>query len=104
MTGPSDPDRRQFFRRFAGEVVRSAVSVVGAVEELRGRSAAEAASLFREEPQPGDAPGVGPGGGGAPGCSPTAVAVAESPPRVGSDGQVIREPAIEPAPEEARGF
>jgi len=104
MTGPSDPDRRQFFRRFAGEGVRSAVSVVGAVEELRGRSAAEAASLFREEPQPGDAPGVGPGGGGAPGGSPTAVAVAESPPRVGSDGQVIREPAIEPAPEEARGF
>jgi methylthioribose-1-phosphate isomerase len=43
--GP-DPTRRQFFRRFAGEVVTSAAQVVGAVTELRDRSAAEAAVLL----------------------------------------------------------
>ena len=64
MTGPADPDRRQFFRRFAGDVVRGAASVVGAVEELRDRSAAEASSLLRDEPdiepdtQPDAQPGV----------------------------------------------
>jgi methylthioribose-1-phosphate isomerase len=41
-----DPTRRQFFRRFAGEVVTSAAQVVGAVTELRDRSAAEAAALL----------------------------------------------------------
>jgi methylthioribose-1-phosphate isomerase len=41
-----DPTRRQFFRRFAGEVVTSAAQVVGAVTELRDRSAAEAAGLL----------------------------------------------------------
>ncbi|HLX33909.1 MAG TPA: S-methyl-5-thioribose-1-phosphate isomerase [Candidatus Limnocylindrales bacterium] len=50
MTDPTDPDRRQFFRRFAGEVVRSAASVAGAVGELRERSTAEAASLLRGDP------------------------------------------------------
>jgi methylthioribose-1-phosphate isomerase len=43
--GP-DPTRRQFFRRFAGDVVTSAAQVVGAVTELRDRSAAEAAALL----------------------------------------------------------
>jgi methylthioribose-1-phosphate isomerase len=42
----ADPTRRQFFRRFAGEVVTSAAQVVGAVTELRDRSAAEAAALL----------------------------------------------------------
>jgi methylthioribose-1-phosphate isomerase len=44
-----DPTRRQFFRRFAGEVVTSAAQVVGAVTELRDRSAAEAAALLDPE-------------------------------------------------------
>jgi methylthioribose-1-phosphate isomerase len=51
-TGPSAeaaPSRRQFFRRFAGEVVTSAAQVVGAVTELRDRSAAEAAALLDPE-------------------------------------------------------
>jgi methylthioribose-1-phosphate isomerase len=45
-TAPVDPSRRQFFRRFAGEVMTSAASVVGAVTELRDRSAAEASVLL----------------------------------------------------------
>jgi methylthioribose-1-phosphate isomerase len=44
--GMADPSRRQFFRRFAGEVVTSAAQVVGAVTELRDRSATEAAALL----------------------------------------------------------
>ncbi|HEX8024759.1 MAG TPA: S-methyl-5-thioribose-1-phosphate isomerase [Candidatus Limnocylindrales bacterium] len=91
MTGASDPDRRQFFRRFAGEVVRSAVSVVATVEELRERSAAEAAGLFREEPEPDS-------GGVATAAPPEDSSPAG--PRVGSDGHVIRDPE----PGEARGF
>jgi len=84
LTGPSDPDRRQFFRRFAGEVVRSAVSVVGAVEELRERSAAEAASLLREDPETDVAAATGT-------LPATAIATAEPPVR-------------QPEPGEARGF
>ncbi|MFL5668240.1 MAG: hypothetical protein ACJ77U_02535, partial [Chloroflexota bacterium] len=42
----ADPSRRQFFRRFAGEVATSAAQVVGVVTELRDRSAAEAAALL----------------------------------------------------------
>jgi methylthioribose-1-phosphate isomerase len=45
---PVDPSRRQFFRRFAGELVTSAATVVGAVTELRDRSAAEASVLLGE--------------------------------------------------------
>ncbi len=41
-----DPDRRQFFRRFAGELITGAGQVVGAVTELRDRSAAEASVLL----------------------------------------------------------
>ena len=45
--GPAfDPDRRQFFRRFAGELITGAGTVVGAVTELRDRSAAEASALL----------------------------------------------------------
>ena len=56
---PVDPDRRQFFRRFAGEMLSSAAQVVGAVTELRDRSAAEASSLLGQPPRPT-------GGNGAP--------------------------------------
>jgi methylthioribose-1-phosphate isomerase len=45
---PADPSRRQFFRRFAGDVVTSAAQVVGVVSELRDRSAAEASALLGE--------------------------------------------------------
>jgi methylthioribose-1-phosphate isomerase len=41
-----DAERRQFFRRFAGEIISSAGNVVGAVTELRDRSAAEASALL----------------------------------------------------------
>ena len=44
----ADPTRRQFFRRFAGDLVTSAAQVVGAVTELRDRSAAEASVLLGE--------------------------------------------------------
>ena len=43
-----DPTRRQFFRRFAGDMLTSAAQVVGAVTDLRNRSAAEAAVLLGE--------------------------------------------------------
>jgi methylthioribose-1-phosphate isomerase len=43
-----DPTRRQFFRRFAGDMLTSAAQVVGAVTDLRDRSAAEAAVLLGE--------------------------------------------------------
>jgi methylthioribose-1-phosphate isomerase len=45
--GPGfDTDRRQFFRRFAGELLTGAGQVVGVVTELRDRSAAEASALL----------------------------------------------------------
>ncbi|MEO5704790.1 MAG: S-methyl-5-thioribose-1-phosphate isomerase [Candidatus Limnocylindrales bacterium] len=47
-TEVADPSRRQFFRQFAGELVTSAAQVVGAVTELRDRSASEAAVLLGE--------------------------------------------------------
>jgi len=47
----ADPTRRQFFRRFAGEVMTGAAQVVGAVTELRDRSAAEASVLLGEPPK-----------------------------------------------------
>ena len=56
-----DPTRRQFFRRFAGEVVTSAAQVVGAVTEIRDRSAAEAALLLGEA-APVVAPAAAPAG------------------------------------------
>ena len=47
MTEPApDPSRRQFFRRFAGEVLTGAAQVAAVVDELRERSATEAASLL----------------------------------------------------------
>jgi methylthioribose-1-phosphate isomerase len=84
MTTPQDPDRRQFFRRFAGDVARSAAQVLTAVEDLRERSAAEASSLLRDEPQ---APVVVP----APVADATAAtSTPAGRPIVGSDGHVVR--------------
>ncbi|MEA2606582.1 MAG: methylthioribose-phosphate isomerase [Chloroflexota bacterium] len=65
---PTDPSRRQFFRRFAGEVLTGAAQVVAVVGDLRERSAAEAAGLLGDgsvpvgvaEPGAGLAP-TGPG-------------------------------------------
>lgn len=49
MTEPAtDPSRRQFFRRFAGEVLTGAASIASVVGELRERSAAEASTLLGE--------------------------------------------------------
>jgi methylthioribose-1-phosphate isomerase len=76
VTTPPDPDRRQFFRRFAGEVVRGAAQVVGAVSELQAQSAAGASELLRD---------------GVP-----AATAADALPAVGSDGHPLN-----PAP---RGF
>jgi methylthioribose-1-phosphate isomerase len=50
-TEPADPGRRRFFRQFAGEVLTSAAQVVGAVGELRDRSAAEASVLLGDARQ-----------------------------------------------------
>ena len=61
--GSFDAERRQFFRRFAGEIISSAGQVVGAVTELRDRSAAEASALL--------------GTRGSNGATPTAPPVAE---------------------------
>ena len=64
LEAPADPtapdfdaERRHFFRRFAGELLTSAGQVVGAVSELRDRSAAEASALFGQ-------PSNGTGGAG----------------------------------------
>ena len=81
MTTPQDPDRRQFFRRFAGEVARGAAQVVGTIGELRDRSAAEASALLGNDPE--DAPSAGGTAGGAMDAAPW----------VGSDGHLISEMA-----------
>ena len=60
MTDQADPSRRQFFRRFAGEVITGAAQVVGAVSEIRDRSASEAAVLL------GQPTAVPPAGSGVP--------------------------------------
>ena len=52
MTDQADPSRRQFFRQLAGEVITGAAQVVGAVAEIRDRSASEAAVLLGVPPQP----------------------------------------------------
>ncbi|HET7181128.1 MAG TPA: S-methyl-5-thioribose-1-phosphate isomerase [Candidatus Limnocylindrales bacterium] len=58
----ADPTRRQFFRRFAGDVLTSAAQVVGAMTEIRDRSASEAAVLLGN---PIPAPPTSPGGAAA---------------------------------------
>jgi methylthioribose-1-phosphate isomerase len=81
---PADPSRRQFFRRFAGEVLTSASQVASVVADLRDRSAAEASELL----------GEGTGATTAAGGVATSGAAA---PLVGSDGHLIQPPASGPA-------
>jgi hypothetical protein len=90
---PADPTRRQFFRQFAGEVVASAATVVGAVTELRDRSAAEAAVLLGEPPIRGS-DGSGPSGaaaatGATPSDDAPVAAVFRTPFRFGSDNELL---------------
>ena len=63
----TDPTRREFFRQFAGDLVSSAAQVVGAVTELRDRSASEAAALL------GDPPAVPAGTSGAMAGAPRTI-------------------------------
>ena len=71
---PLDPSRRQFFRRFAGDVVTSAASVVGVVSELRDRSAAEASAMLGDPLASARTSGDGAGGAATGGGAPDAVA------------------------------
>ena len=48
MTTNSDPTRREFFRRFAGDLVSSAAQLSKAVADLREESASEAAALLSD--------------------------------------------------------
>jgi methylthioribose-1-phosphate isomerase len=90
VTTPQDPDRRQFFRRFAGDVARGAAQVVSVVGELRDRSAAEAAGLLRDEPVADAGAMTSPV---APVAAAPGVAIA---PRIGSDGHVLLERDLVP--------
>jgi len=90
---PADPTRRQFFRRFAGEVVTSAATVVGAVTELRDRSAAEAAVLLGEPRLNPRGNGTAPSGASAATAAPAdeapIAAVFRTPFRFGSDNELL---------------
>ena len=68
MTEPTEPTRREFFRRFGKDVLTGAAQVVGAVTELRDRSAAEAAVLLGDGSD--DAASEADGGSGAIGPDP----------------------------------
>jgi methylthioribose-1-phosphate isomerase len=70
--GVPDPTRRAFFRQFAGDMITSAAQVVGAVTELRDRSAQEAAVLLGDAPPSASAPGAStaPFDPGPPGSAP----------------------------------
>ena len=48
MATPPDPNRREFFRRFAGDLVTSAAQLSRSLAELRDQSAAEASALLSE--------------------------------------------------------
>jgi methylthioribose-1-phosphate isomerase len=50
VSEPRDPSRRQFFRRFAGEVIASASQVAEVMTDLRDQSAADASALLGERP------------------------------------------------------
>jgi methylthioribose-1-phosphate isomerase len=64
---PTDPSRRRFFRRFAGEVLTGAAQMVAVVGDLRERSAAEAAGLLGDGSVATPAPALpGPAAGAAP--------------------------------------
>jgi methylthioribose-1-phosphate isomerase len=54
-TQPPDPDRRRFFRRFAGDVVTSVGTVLGAAQTLQQQSADAARELLAGEPTAGPA-------------------------------------------------
>ena len=90
---PADPSRRRFFRQFAGEVMTSAATVVGAVTELRDRSAAEAAVLLGERPPSAGGNGAAAAGPGAtvatPGEDAPVAAVFRTPFRFGSDNELL---------------
>src|SRR5207247_3236891 len=91
-TEPVDPSRRQFFRRFAGEVMTSAATVVGAVTELRNRSAAEASVLLGERPAPPQGNGVSGAVAAPPGANITedgVAAVFRTPFRFESDNVLL---------------
>ncbi|HEX3266004.1 MAG TPA: S-methyl-5-thioribose-1-phosphate isomerase [Candidatus Limnocylindrales bacterium] len=79
-TAEFDPDRRQFFRRFAGELLTGAGTVVGAVTELRDRSAAEASALLGQPSSNGAAPSAGSLAAATPSSSAAQRIAPEEPP------------------------
>jgi methylthioribose-1-phosphate isomerase len=73
LATPVDPTRREFFRRFAGDLVASAAEVTRAVADLREQSAAEANAILAEVGPlgPGGAATAVIGGTAAQGTTPT---------------------------------
>lgn len=67
---PPDPARRRFFRQFAGDVMSSVGSVIGAAQSLQQTSAEAARELLGAA----DPEGMVPGGAGAAGASGSAAA------------------------------
>lgn len=64
---PPDPDRRRFFRLFAGDVATSVGSVLGAAQALQQQSAEAARELLAvADPAPGAVAGVAVGAGTGP--------------------------------------
>ena len=59
---PPDPDRRRFFRHFAGEVATSVGSMMGAVQTLQASSTDAARELFGNPPGASSGAGVPVGG------------------------------------------
>ena len=62
---PPDPNRRRFFRQFAGDVMTSMSSVIGAAQLLQQESAAAARELLGEVDAPDAAVDAAAGGTGA---------------------------------------
>jgi methylthioribose-1-phosphate isomerase len=81
LTTPADPTRREFFRRFAGDLIASAAQVTRAVNDLRDQSAAEAATLLEE----GGFTSVSAAMAPPPGLDPTVPAGFRTPFRMESD-------------------
>ncbi len=59
---PPDPDRRRFFRQFAGDVATSVGSMMGAAQTLQASSTEAARELLGTPPGPGPGNGVAVGG------------------------------------------
>ena len=57
---PPDPDRRRFFRQFAGEVVTSVGSMMGAAQTLQESSAEAARELLGGPPATATTQSAGP--------------------------------------------